>query len=107
MRYAGRMVAPTPGPRPKNLAEKLAVEPVSVRTVSVSGKREVEGREPQAPNWRLSNRADCRDKPAWRTPPTVGSLRLTGKSLGLREWVVELRGLELRARHAVLSNQSP
>jgi len=63
--------------------------------------------EIKAPKQRLDSETPSTEtKRARLSPPIGGFLNGDGKSLVARECVVGLRGLELRARQAVLSNRS-
>src|ERR1700738_2690909 len=102
---------PENGPASINCSDFLlsnhTVEPASLRTkVSVAGKRNFAGRDKGAETAPEDQGDHCRDMTAPLIPPIRRYLRRAGKSPLARKCVVGLRGLELRARHAVLSNRS-
>ena len=92
--WPSRVVAPTPGP-------------VFIQDQSASGKRDSSAqRQTSQKSPPGQKRCPRRPKSSRKCPPFAGFLAVSGKSRGSKECVVDLRGFELRARHAVLSNRS-
>jgi hypothetical protein len=64
-----------------------------------NGEFELRDSSPEIPLWvKLVSGETKRQR---RSPPIAGHLQVSGKSRGSKECVVDLRGLKLRARHAV------
>ncbi len=86
--------------------EATTFGPVFTQERSASGKRDSSAQRQTAQNClQGQKRSPRRPKRSRKSPPIAGFLAVSGKSRGLKERVVDLRGLELRARHAVLSNR--
>jgi hypothetical protein len=74
----------------------------SLRTaVSVAGKRIFEGRDKELERASQVQERRCRDRISLNNPAHSGAIRREPGNPLERECVVGLRGLELRAKHAV------
>ena len=101
------MVPPAPDARPSQPVASARIRTKSLRAVSVSEETEISGQRRRDRNPAcLLPRSLRRTEGARKGPPMAGFWRRLRKTPFAPKCVVVSEGLELRARHAVISNRS-